>query len=480
MTRVQAPGGAGLGEALRGQGVAARLVDRDGSHEPGRVDGVSSCQYPVVIERYTLPEMGRIWSDQRRLETWMEVEALALEAWADLGKVPTPVAAAVRDAKCPTPAEVAVREEVTNHDLAAFVDLLGEAAGGDAPAWVHYGLTSSDVLDTAMGTQLAEACDLLIESLATVFTVVKSRALEHRSTYMIGRTHGIWAEPTTFGLKLAGWAFELARDHDRLLAARKVVAVGKISGAVGTYAHVPHQIEQLVCAGLGLAVEPASTQVTARDRHAQYLQAIALTGASIERMATEIRHLQRSEVSEVREAFGRGQKGSSAMPHKRNPILSERLTGMARLLRGYAQVGVENVALWHERDISHSSAERVVLPDASVTLHYMLVKAKGLIENLVVDVERMRSNLDATRGLVYSQAVLLALVDSGITRDQAYRIVQAHAMTVWEGEANLLQRLEADPEITIDPETLAACFDPGRVTDTAAVVFERLEGLELT
>ena len=410
----------------------------------------------------------------------MEVEALALEAWADLGKVPPEVVAAVRGAKCPTPEDVAVREEVTNHDLAAFVDLLGEAAGGDAAAWVHYGLTSSDVLDTALGAQLSQASDLLIDVLGKTFAVVKARALEHRETHMIGRTHGIWAEPTTFGLKLAGWAFELARDHDRLLAAREVVTVGKISGAVGTYAHIPHQVEQTVCAGMGLAVEPASTQVTARDRHAQYLQAIALTGASIERMATEIRHLQRSEVSEVRESFGRGQKGSSAMPHKRNPILSERLTGLARLLRGYAQVGVENVALWHERDISHSSAERVVLPDASITLHYMLVKFAGLIEGLEVDEQRMRSNLEATRGLVFSQAALLALVDSGMTRDQAYRIVQAHAMTVWEGEGDLMQGLEADPEVALDPETLARCFDPGKVMETAAVVFERLEALELT
>ena len=424
--------------------------------------------------------MGEIWSDQNRLQTWMEVEALALEAWADLGKVPLEVVAAVRGAKCPTPEDVAIREEVTNHDLAAFVDLLGEAAGGDAAAWVHYGLTSSDVLDTALGAQLSQASDLLSVVLGEAFAVIKARALEHRATHMIGRTHGIWAEPTTFGLKLSGWAFELARDHDRLLAARDVVAVGKISGAVGTYAHIPHQVEQAVCAGMGLTVEPASTQVTARDRHAQYLQAIALTGASIERMATEIRHLQRSEVSEVRESFGRGQKGSSAMPHKRNPILSERLTGLARLLRGYAQVGVENVALWHERDISHSSAERVVLPDASITLHYMLVKFAGLVEGLEVDAERMRSNLEATRGLVFSQAVLLALVDSGMTRNQAYRIVQDHAMTVWEGEGELMRGLEADPEVALDPETLAGCFDPDTVLDTAAVVFERLEALELT
>ncbi len=430
----------------------------------------------MVIERYTLPEMGRIWSEKRRLEFWMQVEVLALEAWAELGKLSPSVAEAVRNAKCPTPEDVAVREEATNHDLAAFVDLLGESAGGEARAWVHYGLTSSDVLDTALGAQLAEASDLLLDALGTAFVVVKRRALEHRDSHMIGRTHGIWAEPTTFGLKLAGWAFELSRDHARLRAAREAVAVGKISGAVGNYAHVPHQLEAWVCSGLGLAIEPASTQVTARDRHAQYLGAIALTGASLERMATEIRHLQRSEVSEVREAFGRGQKGSSAMPHKRNPILSERLTGLARLLRGYAQVGLENVALWHERDISHSSAERVALPDASILLHYMLVKFTGLVDTLVVDTERMRANLDATRGLVFSQAVLLALIDDGMNRDEAYRIVQGEAMKAWEGAGELEPLLAAHPDVTID---LEACFDLSRSSDSAQVVFDRLTALDL-
>jgi adenylosuccinate lyase len=433
-----------------------------------------------VIERYTLPEMGRIWSHQRRLETWMEVEVLALEAWASLGKVPNSVAEAVRAVKCPTPEEVAIREETTNHDLAAFVDLLGEAAGGEAQAWVHYGLTSSDVLDTALGTLLMESTDLLLEALASLFETVKGRAQEYRGTYMLGRTHGIWAEPTTFGLKLAGWAFELWRDHSRLVSARHAVAVGKISGAVGTYAHVPPDVETHVCHSLGLAIEPASTQVTARDRHAEYLQAIAITGASIERMATEIRHLQRSEVAEVREAFGKGQKGSSAMPHKRNPILSERLTGMARLLRGYAQVGLEDIALWHERDISHSSAERVVLPDASIVLHYMLVKFRGLIENLVVDPDKMQANLASSRGLVFSQRVLLALVDSGLSRDDAYRIVQAHAMETWNGETSLRDLLAEDPEVPLTDEELEDCFSLERVGQSSAIVFERLDSLRLS
>jgi len=432
-----------------------------------------------VIERYTLPEMGRIWSDQRRLETWMEVEFLALEAWVKLGKVPDDVAAAVRSVKCPTPEDVATREEVTNHDLAAFVDLLGEAAGEKAAGWVHYGLTSSDVLDTALGSLLMESADLLLGALASLFGVVKRRAEEHKDTFMIGRTHGIWAEPTTFGLKLAGWAFELSRDHARLQAARKSVAVGKISGAVGTYAHLPPEIEDHVCASLGLAIEPASTQVTARDRHAEYLQTLALIGASIERMATEIRHLQRSEVSEVREAFGKGQKGSSAMPHKRNPILSERMTGMARLLRGYAQVGLENVALWHERDISHSSAERVALPDASIVLHYMLVKFESLIHNLVVDADRMLGNLASTRGLVFSQAVLLALVEKGLTRDVAYRIVQGHAMTAWNEETHLRDLLASDPDVVLSDAELEHCFSLEKVAESAEVVFQRLGSLQV-
>jgi adenylosuccinate lyase len=319
----------------------------------------------------------------------------------------------------------------------------------------------------------------LLDCLHALFEVVRGQALEHEHSYMIGRTHGIWAEPTSFGLKLAGWAFEVARDHSRIDRARRAVAVGKISGAVGTYAHLPPEIERHVCEALGLGIEPASTQVVARDRHAEYLQAIALTGATVERMATEIRHLQRSEVGEVMEPFSAGQKGSSAMPHKRNPILSERLTGMARLLRGYAQVGLDNVALWHERDISHSSAERVVLPDASIVLHYMLVKLTGLIERLVVDTSRMRANLEATRGLVFSQSALLALVDSGMSRDQAYRIVQRNSMTAWDSGRSLRDLLAEDPEAGLSGEMLEACFSLERVHDSAHVVFERLRSLEL-
>jgi adenylosuccinate lyase len=431
-----------------------------------------------MIPRYTLPEMAAVWSEEHKLAVWQEVEALVVEAWAKLGVAPPDAAAAVRRAAPVDPEAWKAREEVTNHDLAAFVDLLAENTGTGGE-WVHYGLTSSDVLDTAQGAILKEAGDLLVETLEQLFRVVKTKALAHRHTTMLGRTHGIWAEPTTFGLKLATWAFELARDHDRLTKALDVVAVGKISGAVGTYAHTPPAIEEYVCERLGLTIEPASSQVTHRDRHAEFLQAIALTGASIERFATEIRHLQRSEVGEAREAFRAGQKGSSAMPHKRNPILSERMTGMARLLRGYAQAGLENVALWHERDISHSSAERVILPDATTVLHYMLVKFTSLVEGLVVDEARMLTNLEATRGLVFSQAVLLALVDKGSSRDEAYRIVQRNALAAWEGDQHLEELLSKDPEMTLTDEDLAGCFSTDRFLANTAIVFERLEALGL-
>lgn len=430
-----------------------------------------------MIPRYSLPEMSAIWSEQRKFEMWQEVETLVVEAWAELGTAPTEAATAVRAAPQVAAEDVSEREKITDHDMAAFVDLLAESmpSGGE---WVHYGLTSSDVLDTANGARMGKAADLLVERIETFFTVVKAKALEHRATLMLGRTHGIWAEPTTFGLKLATWAFEIARDHERLLRARSAVSVGKISGAVGTYAHTPPSVERYVCDRLGLQIEPASSQVTHRDRHAEFLQAIALTGASIERFATEIRHLQRSEVGEAREAFAKGQKGSSAMPHKRNPIMSERMTGMARLLRGYAQVGLENVALWHERDISHSSAERVALSDACLALDYMLVKFTSLIDNLVVDAERMLSNLAGTNGLVFSQAVLLELVERGMTRDAAYRVVQRNAMKSWQEGTDLQALLADDADMPLDTATLADCFSPTRFLDNADVVFARLAELE--
>ena len=431
-----------------------------------------------MIERYSLPEMGAIWSEQRKLEVWKEIETLALEAWAERGAVPPEAGAALREAP-PVDAEAwKEREAVTRHDVAAFVDVLAASAPA-AEDWVHYGLTSSDVLDTASGVLMRDAADLLLVRLSDLFAVIKRRALEFRHTPMIGRTHGIWAEPMPFGLKLATWAFEVARDQDRLLRARDAVAVGKISGAVGTYAFVPPAVEASVCDRLGIGVEPASSQITHRDRHAELLSAIAITGASLERFATEIRHLQRSEVREVAEAFSSDQKGSSAMPHKRNPIGSENITGIARLLRGYASVGLENVALWHERDISHSSAERIALPDACGLLYFALVRMAGLIENLEVDTERMAENLEATGGLVYSQAVLLALTEHGLSRDEAYRIVQRNALETWDKGGSLMERLAADPECDLNAEELESCFSNERFFANAAVVFDRLESLDV-
>ena len=431
-----------------------------------------------MIERYTLPEMGAVWSEERKLALWKEIETLAAEAGAALEIAPAEVATALRAAPEVDPELWRARESVTHHDLAAFVDVLADSAAG-AAGWVHYGLTSSDVLDTATAVMMHDAAGLLVDRLRALFDVVRRRAEEHRATAMIGRTHGIWAEPTTFGLKLAGWAFEVERAHRRMTRARETAAVGKISGAVGTYAHTPPAVEEYICSHLGLGVEPASTQVTARDRHAEYLTTIALVGGTLERFATEIRLLQRSEVSEVWEAFGDGQKGSSAMPHKRNPIASENLTGIARLLRGYASAGLEDVALWHERDISHSSVERVALPDASILLDFALARMTTLIDALVVDVGRMLSNLDGTNGMVYSQAVLLALVERGIERDEAYRLVSRNAVAAWEAGESLRDHLAADAEVGLSDHELDRCFSVERFLENSGVVFERLEAVRL-
>ncbi len=431
-----------------------------------------------MIERYSLPEMTAIWSEQHKLEVWKEVETLVVEAWTAEGVTPDAAGAALRAAPEVDPVAWKEREAVTNHDVAAFVDLLAEsvATGGE---WVHYGLTSSDVLDTAQGAILRDAGDLLVRRLAALFEVVKRRAFEHQDTVMVGRTHGIWAEPTTFGLKLATWAFELQRDYDRLVRARNAVAVGKISGAVGTYAHTPPSIEAHVCGELGIGIEPASSQITHRDRHAEFLSVIALVGSTLERFATEIRHLQRSEVREVQESFGKGQKGSSAMPHKRNPIASENLTGVSRLLRAYAGAGLENVALWHERDISHSSVERVALPDACLLLDYALARMTRLVEGLVINTDRMRANLGATHGLVFSQAVLLALVEDGLTRDEAYRVVQRNAMRAWDEELDLPDLLKADAAVTLTDEAIDRCFTTERFLHATGTVFTRLAACEL-
>jgi adenylosuccinate lyase len=433
-----------------------------------------------MIPRYSLPEMDRIWSEPHKLEVWKEVETLVVEAWVKEGVAPAAAATAARLAPPVDPDEWKAREEITNHDVAAFVDVL--AAGVDTGGeWIHYGLTSSDLLDTAQGLVLREAAGLLQRRIDDLLAVVVRKATKHRDTVMLGRTHGIWAEPTTFGLKLATWAFELDRDRIRLNAARESVSVGKISGAVGTYAHTPPAIEKYVCDRLGLGIEPASSQITHRDRHAEFLSTLALVGASLERFATEIRHLQRSEVGEARESFGKGQKGSSAMPHKRNPIAAENVTGLARLLRAYAAAGFENVALWHERDISHSSVERVALPDACLILDFALVRMTKLIDNLVVDSERMMLNLESTWGLVFSQAVLLALIEEqGLARDDAYRIVQRNAMRAWDEGLELHELLKDDSDVTLDSDVLDRCFSTAHFLRNSSVVFERLAEIEIS
>lgn len=431
-----------------------------------------------MIERYSTPEMNAVWSEDRKLAVWKEVETLVVEAWADIGVAPHAAAEAARRAPEVDAVAWKEREAVTNHDVAAFVDLLA-ASVDEGGEWIHFGLTSSDVLDTAGGVLLRESGELLLDAVADLFVVVKRRALEFKDTPIVGRTHGIWAEPTSFGLKLANWAFEIERDHERLIDAVNGVSFGKISGAVGTYAHTPPSVESFVCGALGLDIEPASTQVIPRDRHAHYLSVIALIGSTIERFATEIRHLQRSEVGEARESFGKGQKGSSSMPHKRNPIASENLTGVARLLRGYASAGLENVALWHERDISHSSVERVAIPDATTILHYALARMRRLIDGLVVNEDRMLENLEATRGLVYSQAVLLDLIEGGLARDEAYGIVQRNAMKAWDEGGTLHSHLGSDPDVGLADEALAACFSTDRFLKNAEIVFDRLNATVL-
>ncbi|HXF98462.1 MAG TPA: adenylosuccinate lyase [Gaiellaceae bacterium] len=429
-----------------------------------------------MIPRYSRPAMARVWSEEATLERWLAVELAALDAWAQVGAVPAEAAAEIRArATPPSPQRVAELERSTGHDLAAFVDAVSERLG-PAGRWLHYGLTSSDVLDTALALAVREAGELLLHGVDRAFHAVCERAFEHRQTITIGRTHGVHAEPTTFGLKLAGWAFELARARRRLEQALAGMRVGKLSGAVGTYASTAPEVERLACEALGLEPAPSSTQVVQRDRHADLLAALALLASSLERFALEIRHLARTEVREVEEPFAPGQKGSSAMPHKRNPIVSERICGLARLVRGYALAGLENVPLWHERDISHSSAERVALPDAFLAVDYMLDRFAWLVEGLVVRPERMRANLEATGGLFFSQRLLLALVEAGLERDAAYRLVQRHAMRAWDEGLDFRALVRADPDIAARVD-LDAVFDLAAFTRHANVVFQRLQAL---
>jgi adenylosuccinate lyase len=424
-----------------------------------------------VISRYTRPDMGAIWTDAARMERWRQVEVAAVE------ELPGPTRSeleAIRAASFSVEA-VREREQVTDHDVAAFVDVLADSAG-EAGRWIHFGLTSSDVLDTALALQLRDAGVIVLDGARELVAALADRAREHAQTLCVGRTHGIHAEPTTFGLKLAGFAFEAQRNLMRLQAAFAEAAVGAISGAVGSHASHSPEYESRVLARLGLAAEPISTQVVARDRHAALLDAIALAGAGLERLATEIRHLQRTEVAEVQEPFKAGeQKGSSAMPHKRNPIVSERITGLARVLRANASAGLENVALWHERDISHSGVERIILPDSTALLDYMQHLAIRLIHGLVVDAERMRANLELTSGALFSQRVLLALVDSGLSRDDAYRLTQELTQRAWAQRTQLRELLAADPRTSaLD---LDAIFDYGAFTRHVPELIARLDGL---
>jgi adenylosuccinate lyase len=423
--------------------------------------------------------MQAIWSEEEKLARWLDVELAATEAWAELGVVPTEASEELRArALPPSPQRVAEIEGATQHDVAAFVDAVAEQVG-PAARWLHYGLTSSDVLDTALALQVRAAGELVVEGIDAAIAAVVRRAEEHRATPMVGRTHGVHAEPITFGAKLAGWAFELDRNRARIGRALEGMRVCKLSGTVGVYAGGNPEVERLVSERLGLEREPAATQVVPRDRLADLLCALAVCAASIERFATEVRQLARTEVREVMEPFGRGQKGSSAMPHKRNPIVAERLCGLARLVRAASVVGLENVALWHERDISHSSAERVVVPDAFLALEYMLDRFAWLVDGLVVDAERMRRNLDASHDLVFSQRVLLALVESGIERDDAYRLVQAHSLRAWEEQRSFRALVEADPEIAgrVGAGRLAEAFDLDDMLQHVDVLFERLAAL---
>jgi adenylosuccinate lyase len=431
-----------------------------------------------MIPRYSLPAMAAIWTDKARLDRWLEIEILATEAWASLGVVPMEDAQEVRKRAAFTVEAVDAREQITDHDVAAFVDVVQESVGGTAGKWVHYGLTSSDVVDTALAWAMRDAANLLIESISTLITTVVSRAREFAETPCMGRTHGIHAEPTTFGAKIALWALQLDRDRTRLLRARDTIAVGKLSGAVGTYSNIDPAVEVAVCRALGLEPVPA-TQVLARDRHAEFLYACASVGATIELIGTEIRHLQRTEVREVREPFRAGQKGSSAMPHKRNPITAERLSGLARILRGNLGAGLENVALWHERDISHSSVERVILPDTALLAHYVMVTANRMVAGMTVDADQMLTNIDASFGLVFSQSVLLALVSGGLTRDDAYRVVQENALRAWDERRNFRDLINADARVTgtVAASVLDEAFDLQRVLRNAGRAISALDAL---
>ncbi|MDN7247389.1 adenylosuccinate lyase [Planococcus shenhongbingii] len=428
-----------------------------------------------MIARYTRPEMGAIWTDENRYNAWLEVEILACEAWSEIGDIPKEDVVKIRQNASFSVDRILEIEEETRHDVVAFTRAVSETLGEERK-WVHYGLTSTDVVDTALSYLIKQANVIIRKDLNNFIEILANKAKEHKMTVMMGRTHGVHAEPTTFGLKLALWHEEMKRNLERFEAAAKTIETGKMSGAVGTYANIDPFVEEYVCKQLGLAASPISTQTLQRDRHAQYISTLALIATSIEKFATEIRGLQKSETREVEEFFAKGQKGSSAMPHKRNPIGSENMTGLARLIRGYMLTAYENVPLWHERDISHSSAERVILPDATIALNYMLNRFSNIVKNLTVFPENMKRNMDSTLGLIYSQRVLLALIDKGMAREAAYDTVQPCAMEAWENQTHFRQIVEANEIITsqLSKEELDDCFDYNHHLQQVDMIFNRL------
>ena len=427
-----------------------------------------------MIERYSRPQMKKIWSDENKFDQWLRVEIAACEAWAELGEIPQEDIVKIRKASYNLN-RIAGFLKVTHHDMTAFLNSVAESLGEES-RFIHLGLTSSDVMDTALGLQLTQAADILVKDVAELISVLESKAIEYKFTIIMGRTHGVHAEPTTFGLKIALWTEEMKRNAQRLAEARKNISVGKISGAVGTYATVPPQVEKIACARLGLVPAPISSQIVQRDRHAQFLTTLAISASSLEKFATDIRGLQRTEVREVEEPFEEGQTGSSAMPHKRNPELCERICGLARLVRGQALTSLENIALWHERDISHSSTERIILPDSCLALDYMLSIFTSVMRGLKVYPENMRHNIELTQGLVFSQRVLLALIDKGLTREEAYKMVQDNAMEAWRGKKSFLALLLMDKRITdyLTEDELKSLFNYDYYLKYVDAVFERL------
>jgi len=429
-----------------------------------------------VIERYTLPEMGEIWTDNYRLKTWLQVEIAVCEAQAELGNIPKEAVEEIKAKAAFDVNRVLEIEAEVRHDVIAFLTNVNEYVG-DVGRYIHLGMTSSDMLDTALALQMVASLDLILEAVEETIQAIRYQAQQHRYTIMVGRSHGIHAEPITFGFKLAGWLAEMRRNRDSLVKLRQDVAVGQISGAVGTYANIEPRVEAIACSLLGLKPDTASTQVISRDVHAEFVQQIALVGASLERFAVEIRNMQRTDVLEVEEYFSKGQKGSSAMPHKRNPIRSERITGMARIIRGHAVAALENVALWHERDISHSSVERVILPDTCILIHFMLKETTNLVQNLLVYPENMLRNMNVYGGVIFSQKVLLALVAKGMSREEAYRVVQGCAHQAWNTQdGNFRKLIESSPDIQkhLSADELKTCFDPNQHLKNLDQVYERL------